>query len=407
MFVSSLLFAAQLAYIVPPEGAPMRHPSPVALPLVSTAFEDVRIAVALTGDRQRFARLRYGEPDSVRVTAVLDLHESGAAALYLDQNRDLVITNDELVPEVSEDARAWDVSLSAHVRNAEGETNPLPRRLCFELNESASILAASTLGWLEGEISIGEDATRVRRRDSNVNGFFGDHGDQLWIDRNGDGEWAAFGELYSSLPFLTLPEERGRVRYAVRSNREGDRLRLTEANEFGTIEIALHRAGAEIRDDVRSVEAILVGRDGTVVSVREHARATEVPTGDYRLSTLTLQLSPSEEDPEQPDWTFVFSEAFRPTEASWRRVAAGGALTLDPVREALSLELALPENAKTLTIADSVRAQPYLYLGADRLLIRNAYRGSRGWIGPSQLKGTVSLLGAGEDPLVTYTSQFL
>ena len=75
--------------------------------------------------------------------------------------------------------------------------------------------------------------------------------------------------------------------------------------------------------------------------------------------------------------------------------------------ERVSLELDIPENVTALTSGDSVRAQPYLYVGTDRLLIRNAYRGDRGWVDRAKVTATVALLGAGEDPLVTYTSQFL
>ena len=414
--IYSLLLVAQLTYFVPPLETPLRSPTPMALRLSDAPLKDVRLGVALSGSEQRFARLRYGEADSVRITAVTDVAEAGEATLYLDLNRDLAISEDERILPIDEGARAWEVSLSAIVRDAQGHPAAEPRRLRFQLNESGSILSAATLGWLEGEAVVGERTLSVRRRDLDLNGFFGDPADQLWIDRDGNGEWAPFGELYSSASFLTLPEAEGRVRYAVRSSRAGHQLLLSEASEVGTIEIGLHSnpgtssepdtngAPGEMRRDVESIQALFVGRDGSVVSVTKHAHPTEVPTGEYRLSLLNIELA-SDVSSEAP-WTFLFTDAFRPAESSWHRIDAGTALSMDPLRTALSLELDIPDELTAIAGGEAFRTQSYLYIGADRLLIRNAYRGDKSWSVRAQLSATVTLFGQADAPLATYSAGF-
>lgn len=408
--LAHLIVAAQLGYFVPPPGAPNRFPRPVALALVAEPFADVRMDVGSSGKRQRFAWLRYGEAGSTRVAVMLALDESGEPSLFLDLNRDLALTADERVEPVPGDARAWEAPIAVLARDGAGEIVAEPRRVRFELNETGSILGAATLGWLEGEVQVGERRLQVRRRDTSANGFFGDHGDQLWIDQNSDGAWAPFGEQYPSRPILTLPDEArsgADARFAVRSNRLGQKLMLAPATGTGTIQMRLHTGPGKPRTDVRGIQALLVGRDGSSVSLTQHAEPVEVPSGDYRLTFAMIRLAASSEDPDQRDWSFVFSEAFRPTEASWRPLDANAKLSLDPLGAGLDFQLSLPPGATAVTSGDKLRAQPYLYLGTDRLLIRNAYRGDSSSWRRAPVPAIVSLFEHPERALAEYACSFM
>ena len=95
-------------YVLPPAGDAFEHPPLRAIGLSDAKPDDVTESVEYRGTRRRYAQLRYGSPDSVRVTVVLDEGGPGEADLYVDSNRNRRI---ELKERVTGDGRTWRVPL--------------------------------------------------------------------------------------------------------------------------------------------------------------------------------------------------------------------------------------------------------------------------------------------------------
>ena len=121
---------------------------------------------------------------------------------------------------------------------------------------------------------------------------------------------------------------------------------------------------------VLDAAATLIGKDGSVVSLGGQAPAAVVPSGEYRLSAVTLALS----DPAGgPRWTFVFSDQGRKGPPRWHAVPKDGTLTLDPVGK-LDFRTGLGD-APGVKPGGELEFQPALYT-ADGLLIVTCVRGT-------------------------------
>jgi hypothetical protein len=55
-------------YVVPPEGDALRRPSLLAVPLASEKPDELVVNAKFRGQWQRYGSLRFGDPDSTRVT---------------------------------------------------------------------------------------------------------------------------------------------------------------------------------------------------------------------------------------------------------------------------------------------------------------------------------------------------
>ena len=350
-------------YVVPPAGAALRSPQPCAIPLSAEAPADVRMNVEFRGKWQRYGMLRYGDPDSTRVALVLDHHSATEVELFVDAARDLAIDPED---RVQGDGRTFELSLSVATHDEKGLALLVPRRVVIELGQRGAILGAATLGWLEGQAEAGGKSLRVLRRDSDANGFFGDARDQLWLDRDGSGEFAPLEELYVVQPILSLDGKR----YALRSDRLGKSMRFDLLEGAGRVQLVLPGPGGAPRTDVVDVQALLVGRDGSAVLARGPGAPTEVPIGEYRLGMVTLRIAdPAKGDP----WSYVFSETTSPDAATWRAVAKDSEITLDPMGE-LRFGIELSPSVDAVVAGDGLTLRPRLHTG-DRLLINTAYRG--------------------------------
>jgi hypothetical protein len=116
----------------------------------------------------------------------------------------------------------------------------------------------------------------------------------------------------------------------------------------------------------------LVGRDGAAVGLKGIAPLkSEIPPGDYRVSTLTVGLS----DPiGGMRWNYVFSDNGRRGEPVWHRVENGQNLVLDPLGK-LEFDATLEPNEKTVKPGQDLRINPRLYT-ADGLLIVTCFQGN-------------------------------
>ncbi|MEM1448378.1 MAG: hypothetical protein AAGI22_04655 [Planctomycetota bacterium] len=382
-------------YVVPPSGSAMRRPSLVALPLGDALPQGVT-ATAFDERSFRYGVLRFGDESSPRVTVALEDLGHEMYALYVDADRDLVITADERVMGTSE--RLWELSLPCATEDADGAIRFVPRRVAIELGRTGTILGVATLGWLEGRVRIGERELDVRRRDGDANGFFHDAADHLWVDRNGDGEWSAMEELFVVQPILPFDGER----YAMRSSRLGEDLAFERIDGTGFVRIEMPNGQGGPRADVLEAQVLLVGRDGSASLVRAPGAATEVPAGDYRPTMVTLRLAATKGgDP----WNYVFSERYDPTEERWRSIAKDAELVIDPIG-ALEFSIAKVGDFDEIETGERFRAQLRLHT-ADRLLVTTVYRGRAApTFGFGSARASLTLLGAGGRRLGAATSGF-
>ncbi|MBX6311907.1 MAG: hypothetical protein IRY99_03150 [Isosphaeraceae bacterium] len=355
--------AAPWRFEVPPPGDPFEHPPLRALGLSTTRPDDVIEKVTYRGHRQRYAQLRYGSPNSIRVTVVLDEIGPGAADLYVDTNRNRRI---EPRDKIRGEGRIWRVPLAASFVAGE-ETTEVDRLVVFRLGASGRTLSLAAAGYLEGSVAIGGRSHCARRTDGDADGSFTGSQDRIWIDLDDDGRWDPLAEQFLYGAILTI----GPNRFAVRSDPQGTRLALEPLEGTGTIRLAIRRP--ETRTRLSAIRVLLLGRDGSALGLEGASGEVVAPVGEYRLSALSLSLT----DPEGgPPWHFVFSEPYLAgrREPVWYKVEAGRVLELDPVAR-LELSAEIPEPPAERQPGAPVMIQPRLYTG-DGLLINSGSRGA-------------------------------
>jgi hypothetical protein len=378
-------------YVVPAPGEPHESPPLRVIPLSPEKPEGLKETARYRGRGRRYAQICYGSPDSARVALVLDEVSADEADLYLDTARRRVIGSED---RVAGKGGTWRVALDALA--GDGRGGSARRTVVFRFGRVGRTLSLATCGYLEGEVRLGGRSVAVRRVDGDGNGLFADPQDRLWIDLRGDGRWDPLEDQFLFRPVLSL----GPARYAVSSDGLGRRLAFRKLEGTGAVRVALRPPALSER--VEELTVTLMGRDGSVFSLRgRDARAT-LPVGDYRLSVLTLTLK----DPRGgPPWSFVFSDrGGRPHR--WHKLDKGGRLVLDPVGK-LELLAVLDREDRRCRPGQVLAVRPQLYTG-DGLLIATADRGSTDPAGrPGGCAAAVVLTSAEGTPLSTGASGFL
>jgi hypothetical protein len=392
-------------YVLPPPGEAFEHPPLRALVLSPARPDDVVEKAAYRGRRRRYAQLRYGGPNSVRITVVLDEAGPGDADLYVDAGRNRRIEPGDKV-EPAADRRTWRLPLRpAFEANGSGTAGeaPVPRSLVFRLGATGTTLAFAAAGYLEGNLALRGHAHAARRVDGDGNGLLTDPQDRLWIDLDDDGRWDAAGEQFLYAPVLAI----GGTRYATRSDVMGRRLSLDELEGTGTVRLALApgRSPVSRSGTAEGVElsALLVGRDGSAVSL-SGAREEVVPVGEYRLAAVSVIVSKGA-GAGGARWSFLFADGLRRGAPVWHAVVKDGRHIIDPVG-ALDLRTGLdlgPESRARP--GEPLELQPQLYTG-DGLLIVTAHRGTA-VPGVADHTATVELRGADGGLLGQARSGFL
>ncbi len=384
--------SAEWRYVLPPPGDPFEHPPLRALSLSRERTGDVKEMVRYRGARQRYAQLRYGSPGSVRVTVVLDEAGPGDADLYVDADRNRRIESKD---RVAGEGRIWRVPMEVAV--VEGEvTRRTPRAAVFRIGATGLTFGFAAAGYLEGTVNIGGREHAARRADGDGNGFLADAQDRLWIDLDDDGRWDPTGEQFLYATILPL----GAVRYALRSDELGTRLALEPLEGTGTVRLTLKRPAGAPR--VAEVHATLIGRDGSAVGLKGEGVGVTLPTGEYRVGTLTLAL----DDPGGgPRWSFIFSDNGGKRDHKWYKVEKGGSVEIDPVGT-LELQTGVEDDARSPRGGDDLPLQPRLYTGVG-LLINTCFRGTPTTPGGHDGSGAdIKLTGTDERPLGVARSGF-
>lgn len=369
-------------YVVPESGGASASPALVPVGLEDEPPADVRVEVAAIGEGVKYGQLRYGDPDSTRVAFLVDRAGGKQYRLFIDRNRNRVLEEDELVPGGGHE---WRTELAILTRDAEGEERLVPRCVLLRLGFTGRTCTFATLGGLEGSCTLDGREHAARRVDADGDGFLTGERDQLWLDLDGDGDWSPLSELFLFAPVVTIAGGR----YALRSDRLGEALRVEKIEGLGRIDVDLGER------EVRDLHVLLSSRDGVVATVRASGEPVEVPPGEYRLGMVSLWLS----DPGGgEDVGFVFSgEGTR-----WYAVERDATVRIDPVgtpRIGIRYEESPPPRAgEKLTFRPWVTTE-------DGLLLNIAYHGSAARRG--ELPGaTVRLLDASGKQLRTARSGF-
>jgi hypothetical protein len=349
-------------YVVPPPGNAHEHPPPRAVILSPQKPAVLKEIVHYRGSTQRYGQVTYGGPASVPVAVVLDEIAADEADLYVDATRSRTIGPKD---RVSRAKVAWRLKLTALVAGDGAES--AERTVVFRLARSGRTLSFATCGYLEGSVRLGDRAVAVRRQDGDGNGLFTDPQDRLWLDLDGDGRWDPLDEQFLYAPILTLAG----ARYAVHSDPFGRRLALEKVEGTGTIRLTIRPPA--LAEKVEEVSATLMGRDGSVCTLRGRAAEAVLPVDDYRLSALSVTVA----DPHGgPSWSFTFADGDGRRPYRWHTLGRDSRLALDPIGR-LELVAVVDEEERRCRPGDRLAVRPRLYTG-DGLLICSAGRGAAG-----------------------------
>jgi hypothetical protein len=349
-------------FVLPEPGEEHERPPLRAIGLSDNKPDDLLERATYRGSRQRYAQIRYGSPNSVRVAIVLDQVSPAEADLYVDANRSRSIEAKERV-EVQD--RTWRLPLAADY--VQGNlTSSVPRAAIFRLSASGRTLSYAAAGYLEGMAPLGDRRLPSRRVDGDGNGFFTDSQDRLWVDLNNDGEWDPVSEQFLYSAILTIDG----IRYAVKSDELARRLALEKLEGSGTVRLVDTRPIAGDRGRIVEVSVTLAGREGTAVGLRHTQGEATVPIGEYRVCSLMVSF----EDPAGgPNWNFVFSDYGGSREQVWYKVAKGDTVEVDPLA-GFNFQLGLADAGSPALSGGKLRIQPRLFT-VDGLLINTCYRG--------------------------------
>jgi hypothetical protein len=345
-------------YVVPQMGEPFAHPPLRALGLSDRRPDDLKEEVTYRGKKPRYSQLRYGSPNSVRVTIVVDEIAPGEVDLYVDAGRKRAI---QARDKVNGAKLTWRLPLEVAI--VEGDTlKVIPRTVLFRYGQATRTLGYATCGYVEGRVRIGDEFVAVRRVDGDGNGLLTDPQDRLWLDLDGSGRWDPLQHQFPFTPLLTLEGKR----FAVQSDLLGERLAFSKLEGTGTIRLVTPTlpGGGEIED----ISATLLSRDGIVATLRGKNAEAVLPVGEYRCTTVLLN---SKDSRTGQLWGYIFSDNGA-ARKEWHSLAKDACLALNPVGQP-QLACTASETSKCIA-GEQVQLRPRLYTG-EGLLITMVYLG--------------------------------
>ncbi|MBN1908315.1 MAG: hypothetical protein JW818_01125 [Pirellulales bacterium] len=180
------------------------------------------------------------------------------------------------------------------------QTGPKPRKvqrtLLLRRSSVGDGLRFTVRGYMQGHLDLGGAKLAALLVDGNANGCFDTVGrDRVWIDLNQDGRFDPLVEQYP----LGKPITRDRDVYVVRSDVEAS---AVVANLRSVGQGKLRLTLAKKTSPKTKVTAELVNDLGELVVIDQLDKATPVPFGQYRLSSLKLEVP----DSNGKTWTYDF-----------------------------------------------------------------------------------------------------
>lgn len=258
------------------------------------------------------AHVYYGAiPLGQKQTMALALVRStdGQVRVYLDANRDGTITAQE-GQLLQRGAVAWPAcadDLSARLTvglttASRGQGQSVARSAVVWVCQAPNVVFFAWQGFLRGKLEIDGGPRDAFLVDANSNGVFGDQGDIIWIDLDGDGQLEAASEEFAVAPLLRLGSQLYRLSITPQPSAA-----LTGKVGLGRWVAGLGKAkivlpssnGAHVNDMVTT----LVSELGDVTSATTLGQDVELPAGRYYVSDLMLQVASR----AAPPWKYTFS----------------------------------------------------------------------------------------------------
>ena len=174
------------------------------------------------------------------------------------------------------------------------------RTLIFRRSAVGDGLRYAVRGYMQGRLDLGGKKYATLLIDGNANGCFDTVGqDRVWIDLNHDGRLRSVDRAIP-LGQADHPRRR-RLRGPLRCHRLGRGGQPAERRPGKTAASAGQRSSSQ----PAKISAELVSDLGELVSIDKLDEATPVPFGEYRLSSLKLDVP----DATGQTWTYNFYQA--------------------------------------------------------------------------------------------------
>lgn len=312
----------------------------------------------------QFGLVAVGVNNSTYLTIAWNPKGKEGPELWLDANADGKLTDDERHVMTGKE-----LELPATIRLQINPPIEVTRTLLFRRSSLGDGLRYTVRGYAQGRLKLGEKEYAAILIDGNADGRFDIVGrERVWIDLNEDGH---FDPLTEQFP-LGKPITLGKDVYVISSNSLATEV-TAHLRSTGQGKIIL-TLGRKV-DPKTKIAAELVSDLGELVVVDKLGEATSVPFGQYRLSSLKLEVP----DENGQIWNYLFDVDRNKNIA----VPTGGETTvvlLDKLAMNVSLGL---ENGKaspgqTLSIQPKLIADESLHLNTCKIGNENDYRQAEG-----------------------------
>jgi hypothetical protein len=364
------IFAAETAkpqwkYVVPKAGELMEHPPLRQLTLSDIKPPDLEETAHYRGNQRQYAEFRFGTVGSTLVTVALDRVSDTETDVYVDRNRNRTIEDDE---RLAGPGPKYRVPLDVEIVDGEQKEH-VARTVVFRLGRSGRSISYATAGYVEGTLPLDGRETPVRRIDANGDGGMADPLDLVWINLKRDGNWNPFTDRLAVTSIVQVEDRR----YIVRSDWVGGRLSLEKLEGSGRLRLALPKGIA--KGDLLEIDALLMGRDGSIVKLDLTHDDVEAPVGEYSLCELSAVLK--DRSGGEP-WAFSFGREFHWTgmeKTRFYEVKANGRAEVRPF-DKITLDAKLGKNKQQYRPDQTVAVQPIIKT-ADSMTLRSCYRSVR------------------------------
>lgn len=262
-----------------------------SLDLQSDTPFGVSLGKEISAEDLQFAQLDFGDSGSPRVALAVQLAGPNIKRLYVDSNRDRILSANEACFNRAADGRIAVTELDVVVSDADRQVVS-KRQIAITSKTMGHQLRVSTLGYAAGEIQLNSEAPPIaaRRIDVDGNGIPLDPTDQLWLDLNRDGTFDPITERIRISQRIKLAD----VQYLASSDKLGQRLELKQFDKTGRIHFSYaptpDSESANGSPQVTRLEGVIRDDTGMLFSIEQRNTSLEVPTGNYSLASLFIEV---------------------------------------------------------------------------------------------------------------------
>ncbi len=351
------------------------------LPEICDEGELLKQVGLTTADAIFLGAVTYGDELSRSVPVMLT--NETPPRLLVDLDRDHRFHSSEGSVPVNDSHDGWLVELDAEFVDEDSFYIHQTQSVRFRYDRSSDQLLMSTAGVMAGTVIYRDQPAMARIEDRNANGRWFDPDDRLFVDLNHDGR---IDPILERVPVQGLRVLDGQL-MAIMGDRMGRRIEFQAVETQGQI-----RPLIELLDDsteVVSLSAILASTSGMQFQIDSLAQSIEVPTGDYFVDSVRLQVRG-----EAGRYRFVFQR--QRTKPQPQRLDANQQIEIDllgDLRMTSELSTVRGSDDYQLVITPMVRTSSGLYLtdsrfGATEAISENRLRSSSSYESFSALGST-------------------